>query len=426
MNTIMNTITDKQFKERIAAVILLRKQGYYEQARSVAMDLVQIRSSESAVFHQLGQIWTSIGEWQAALECFGQALYLLRAHGTAETHGAPFQATALGYAQSLMRLGRFDEAWSYYEVGRLNVSWQPVDPTAKLWEGENSASLLVQAEGGYGDIFMNLRFLPMLKHCPGSAGGKPRYAPKVGVTIFPNLADAFDWKSLGVDSVYRVGVDKIRFGEWCYVTSFLSLPGVCGVQTWSDIPPFRLGLIGRERKRITGLIEGTYGTPPVVSAHGLKPPRRIGFCWRAEENASPIKTKSLPVEVAAAVIERLDDYELYSLSPEKKDLYNTDAFLQPDGLEYEASRMTTWKDTIEYVRSMDFVITVDTAVAHLSGILGVPTLCLLPKSSCWRWGVDTSCSACAWYGPEFTLYRQPTVLEWNAEEILAAFLERNV
>ena len=75
MNTIMNTITDKQFKERIAAVILLRKQGYYEQARSVAMDLVQIRSSESAVFHQLGQIWTSIGEWQAALECFGQALY---------------------------------------------------------------------------------------------------------------------------------------------------------------------------------------------------------------------------------------------------------------------------------------------------------------------------------------------------------------
>jgi tetratricopeptide (TPR) repeat protein len=395
MNTIMNTITDKQFKERIAAVILLRQQGYYEQARSVAMDLVQIRSSESAIFHQLGQIWTSIGEWQAALECFAQALYLLRAHVTAETHGAPFQATALGYAQSLMRLGRFEEAWwPYYEVGRLNVSWQPVDPTAKLWEGENSASLLVQVEGGYGDIFMNLRFLPTLK----------RYAPKVGVTIFPNLADAFDWKSLGVDHVYRVGVDKIRFGEWDYVTSFLSLPGACGVQTWSDIPPV---------------------TPPAVSVHGLKPPRRIGFCWRAEENASPIKTKSLPVEVAAAVIERLGDYdyyELYSLSPEKKDLYNTGAFLQPDGLEYEASRMATWKDTIEYVRSMDFVITVDTAVAHLAGILGVPTLCLLPKSSCWRWGVDTSCSA--WYGPEFTLYRQPTVLEWNAEEIIAACRRR--
>src|ERR1700735_745214 len=103
-------LSDKQYLDRLNALILLRQQGYYPQARAVAEDLLKHRPEESSVWHQWGQIATAGGEAQAAVDCFGRSLQLLRAHGAVATHALQFQATSLGYAQSLMRLGRVEEA----------------------------------------------------------------------------------------------------------------------------------------------------------------------------------------------------------------------------------------------------------------------------------------------------------------------------
>jgi len=82
-------------------------------------------------------------------------------------------------------------------------------------------------------------------------------------------------------------------------------PGaVMKVKEWRDIPTWPTW-------------EGTTAARPV---------RRIGFCWRAEENMSPLRVKSLPVSVAGKIGLALFEYEVLSLSPEKADLYSTERF----------------------------------------------------------------------------------------------------
>jgi hypothetical protein len=402
------TLTDKQYMDRLLSVILLRQQGYYEQAETIARDLMIRRPEESSLHHQLGQIATAIGYADVAVEEFGYALRLMREHGTLATHALQFQATALGYAQSLMRLGRFEEAWPYWESGRLHVSWSPW-PTTEYWDGtaENIPSLLVQAEGGYGDIFMFMRWIGLLKSVKGVG--------RVGLMIFPGLADFCDWSALGVDEVYKVDVDKIPFGRWAYSCSIMSLPACFNVKSWDDIPT------AKRYPKDEGLLPVWDRVPGDDGPYGSL---KIGFCWRAEENSSPIRTKSLDVDTATDIVslirERYEGYEdliVCSLSPEKKDLYNTEPFAQPAGLVYEPGCMDSWRDTASYLCSMDLVLTVDTAVLHLCGLLGVPALGLIPKGGCWRFSTHDKLEG-PWYGPHLRYYRQPEVLKWDASDIV--------
>jgi hypothetical protein len=399
----MTILTDKQYLDRLNALILLRQQGYYKQARSIAEDLLKYRVEESSIWHQWGQIATAVGEPEAAVDYFGRSLRLMREHGTLATHALQFQATALGYAQSLMRIGRFEEAWPYWESGRLHVSWSPW-PATEYWDGtaENIPSLLVQAEGGYGDIFMFMRWIGLLKSVKGVG--------RVGLMIFPGLADLWDWSVFGVDEVYKVDVDKIPYGRWAYSCSVMSLPACFNVKSWDEIPAASWnGLLG----------------PPEFRDDD-RGPMKVGFCWRAEENSSPIRTKSLDIDTATEIVNLLrarssEELILCSLSPEKKDLYNTGHFAQPDGLVYEPGCMDSWRGTASYLCSMDLVLTVDTAVGHLCGLLGVPAMVLIPKGGCWRFGTHDRIMN-PWYGSSQIIYRQPEVLKWSAEDIVNSFM----
>jgi ADP-heptose:LPS heptosyltransferase len=74
----------------------------------------------------------------------------------------------------------------------------------------------------------------------------------------------------------------------------------------------------------------------------------------------------------------------------------------PDGI-------ADFADTAALVAALDLVITVDTAVAHLAGALGVETWVLLPHFPDWRWGVAGERTP--WY-PSLRLFRQPTFDAW--------------
>jgi ADP-heptose:LPS heptosyltransferase len=79
------------------------------------------------------------------------------------------------------------------------------------------------------------------------------------------------------------------------------------------------------------------------------------------------------------------------------------------------AELTDFADTAALMQSLDLVISVDTAIAHLAGALGRPVWILLSSPAEWRWlrGRDDS----PWY-PSARLFRQSVPGEWS--EVLTA------
>lgn len=81
-------------------------------------------------------------------------------------------------------------------------------------------------------------------------------------------------------------------------------------------------------------------------------------------------------------------------------------------------------DTAALIEQLDLVISVDSCVAHLAGVLGKPCWILLPAyKTDWRWLIGREDSP--WY-PEARLFRQPVRGDWATPiaALCAALSER--
>jgi hypothetical protein len=79
------------------------------------------------------------------------------------------------------------------------------------------------------------------------------------------------------------------------------------------------------------------------------------------------------------------------------------------------AQLQDFADAAAVIQQLDLVITVDTAVAHLAGALGVACWVLLPDYMAdWRWGRNEGASAVAspWYPQTMRLWRQSRGGSW--------------
>lgn len=75
-----------------------------------------------------------------------------------------------------------------------------------------------------------------------------------------------------------------------------------------------------------------------------------------------------------------------------------------------SDEMTDFGETAAILCSLDGVITIDTAVAHLAGAMGVKTHVMVAKAADWRWGLSLKKSL--WY-PTVTILRQEIPGDWT-------------
>jgi ADP-heptose:LPS heptosyltransferase len=139
---------------------------------------------------------------------------------------------------------------------------------------------------------------------------------------------------------------------------------------------------------------------------------RIGLVWAGGPHHSNDRWRSIPL-AQFAPLTNLEGANFYSLQTGEaaEQVKQLEAPVRIIDLRDD---LQDFADTAAVVASLDLVITVDTAVAHLAGALGKPVWILLTNAPDWRWFLEREDSP--WY-PTARLFRQTTHGNW--QDVLA-------
>lgn len=295
--------------------------------------------------------------------------------------GSPFLAYERGHL-NLLR-GNMREGWRQLEARLLVQGYVPQEKRfpQPRWDGEpfKGKTLLVHFEQGFGDTLMLVRYLPRVK----ALGGR------VLLLVQPQFAYLMTTLQ-GVDEVVPFGHPIPAFD---LQVSLFSLPALFGTDLDSipgDIP--YLGIPGAVPNR-EGIAER------LVATEGQT---RVGLVWGGNPRHPRDAQRSIP----PALMEPLGT--IPGVAWHSFQLGRDDAPPLPN-LVRLAPLLRTFSDSAYALSGMDLVITVDTALAHLAGALGIPTLLLVTYAPDFRWMLDRDDSP--WY-PSMRIYRQPRVGDW--------------
>ncbi|MFI4964095.1 MAG: tetratricopeptide repeat protein [Caulobacterales bacterium] len=337
-----------------------RSLGDVEGARNCFRRAVE-RSPEAAeAHHHLAASLEALGRLDEAEVEYRVALALAPESGS----------TARALAVLLLSRGRYAEGFALFERRHeLADLAKPALPFPE-WRGEPVAGrkILVWPEQGFGDQIQFARFAPILR----------RRGADVTLVCWPPLARLFEL-SLGVRVVPAVGA--VEFPDPDYWVMAMSLAA-------------RLGLTPQT------LPGGAYlNAPPLPTP--LADGARIGLLTRGNPNNANDANRSLGADQAARLA----------------------ALAGAVSLDPADTGAQDFADTAAIVQSLDLVISVDTAVAHLAGALGKPCWTLLPQANTdWRWLRDRRDSP--WY-PSMRLFRQSSSGDWAGviDEVMRALGE---
>jgi hypothetical protein len=134
---------------------------------------------------------------------------------------------------------------------------------------------------------------------------------------------------------------------------------------------------------------------------------RIGLAWSGNPGHANDRARSVPLSSLAPLTARTDvEWHVVQRDIRAMDRATLDDI---DPIADHSADLTDFAETAALVSQMDLVITVDTAIAHLTGALGKPGWLMLSYAPDWRWMTGRSDSP--WY-PTLRLFRQSKLGDW--------------
>jgi len=288
-------------------------------------------------------------------------------------------------AMARLTLGDFGAGWRGYEARALvgDVARKDRGFGAPLWLGEQSLAgktILLHAEQGFGDTIQFVRYAPLIA--------------KRGARIVLEVQRELTRLLSCLPGIATLVARNAALPHFDFHCPLLSLPLACATEL-ATIPA-----------------EIPYIAPAeadVALWRARLPARqpRIGLAWSGTRTHDNDLNRSMRLQMLAPLLE-LTGVSFVSLQHEVRQ--EDAAFLESRAQVVQiATSFRDFADTAAVLASLDAVVSVDTAVAHLAGAMSKPLFLLLPFAADFRW-LRERCDS-PWY-PTARLYRQPAFGDW--------------
>lgn len=366
--------------------LLYRELARFDEARQAFESCLKVDPNAPAGLCNFGLMLSDLGEYEAAIGYFDQAL---------ASEPDMYQAQ-WNKVLALLVMRRYEEGWIGYEKRRLQPDTIRRPFVQPYWDGAplTGKRILIFGEQGLGDEIMFASCIPEIL-----AGTE-----QVIIECEPRLARLFA-RSFSPAVVHaRASLDE---SDWLQ-----NHPHVDFQVSSGSLPKHFRGSVSAFPLH-TGYLcadsERTHSWRRELETLG--PGLKIGISWRGGTSKTLRAARSLDIlqltPFTAHPNIKLINLQYGEVEAELEQFRNITG---QKIFNYEPA-IKDYDETAALVTALDLVISVQTAVIHLTGALGRPVWVMIPRCAEWRYGHDGT--TMPWY-PSARLFRQTELGDWES------------
>lgn len=358
--------------------VVLQAMERYDEALAALDRAIAVQPLNSPAFNNRGSILQLLGKYDDALVAHSRAIAI-----SPDNSNAKWNKSLL-----LLLTGNYNEGWPLYESRWSIKDYAPLlrDFNRPLWLGNadiRGKTILLYHEQGFGDTIQMLRYIPLLA--------------AQGARIILEVPDSLLDLVRDLPGVACAITRDEALPDYDLQCPFMSLP--LAFKTTLDTIPSAVPYLRAHEGRIDAW----------KNRLGEKTLPRIGLVWSGKTSHQNDRNRSIEGKSLRRLLEKNVEFHSLQVEYREKDreLFNHGNNRLLD----HAGEIAGFADTAALIESMDLVITVDTAVAHLACALGKPVWILLPYVPDFRWLINREDSP--WY-PTARLFRQQALNDWDS------------
>lgn len=355
----------------------LRALDRVDEAEQSLREALRLKPDYAEAHNNLGIVLVQMGRPKEAMSHYEEAIRLR----------PDYPEARLNRSLSWLAEGDFDRGWAEYEWRWKIRHIKPPPATVPRWDGSplDGRALMIASEQGLGDTINFVRYAPLVK----ARGGV------VYVDCQEPLAGLLS-SCPGIDRVVPRGTALPPHDFWA---PLLSLPGLLGVPPNAATAP--IPYLQPDPARVEFWRKEFEPTDDL----------RVGIAWQGSKVHRGDRLRSVRL-TRFAPLAAIPGVRLFSLQKGA----GSEQLADPEAAEMGvvdlgARTAADMGDVAALMTSLDLLITVDTALAHVAGALGVPIWVAVATPSDWRWLQNREDTL--WY-PTMRLFRQSRRGDWDA------------
>lgn len=285
----------------------------------------------------------------------------------------------------LLHLGDYEKGFEEYEWRRKKKEFPTISYSGKELNTKNilDKRILIFDEQGFGDSFLFLRYISLLK--------------KEGCyLIFQTRKELIKLykQSLNVEQIISIEDGLVNINQFDYFIPLGSLPYYFSTNLENMPNNYPYIKIKKNNQSNSNLICEN------------KP--NIGFFWKGRTPLNNYQ-RTISLRDFEKIFDLVDIYNFVCL---QKDGINNEEnlILEKYKIKNNSCSLTDFNETSKIIEDLDFVIGIDSAVMNLTGAMGKKGILLLSTKSDWRWKLINEKSI--WY-PTIKIFKQKKFQNWD-------------